>query len=221
MYAQLPRPVVARRIGKQLLFVATVAFLLAPVARAQDTLLVTVKTDSGKPLPESLVMVSKYQLRAASDSAGIAKLAPIARDTFTLDVRRIGYQHRRVSIADPTLPITVVLKRALFELAEVCLTYAQPAITLTFDSALAVGGATVIARVKDGSFEEVDSMNVARVIAANTPPVLSFARERPGTYDIDVTASGYERWSRSGVRLKKVACHVEHQNFEVRLRPKR
>src|SRR4051812_48014141 len=107
MYAQLPRPVVpARRIGKQLLRLVLVALSLrASVASAQDTLVVSVKTDSGKPLADALVRianpsVANWTIRASSDSAGMARLAPAPRDSFTLEVLHVGYERHRFPMRD-------------------------------------------------------------------------------------------------------------------------
>ena len=98
MYAQLPCPVVfACRIGQQLLLAAVLALGIRPrVAQAQDTLVVSVKTDSGRPLSDALVRIAnlrygqQHWTRATTDSTGIARLEPALRDSFTLEVLHIG-----------------------------------------------------------------------------------------------------------------------------------
>lgn len=43
------------------------------------------------------------------------------------------------------------------------------------------------------------------------------AYERPGVYDINLTLSGYEGWSRSQVEVESGICHVNTVTFTVRL----
>lgn len=223
MYAQLPRPVVfACRIGQQLLLAAVLALGLRPcVARAQDTLVVSVKTDSGRPLPDALVRIAnprygQHWTRATTDSAGIARLEPAPRDSFMLEVLHIGYDRSLFPLRDTSTAVTVVMKRTVLQLTEVCLTNALPAILLQLDSAITAGRTRVVAQVRDGSFLEVDSLDLPSERTS-----LQFAWERVGTYDIEITARGYERWSRSDVRVTKDRCHVVPQVIRVRLRPRR
>ena len=108
------------------------------------------------------------------------------------------------------------MKRSSVQLTNVCLTYGTAAIFLVIDSAISSGTATLTARVRDGSFEEVQRRELP------SPPVaMGFAFERVGTYDIEVAARGYERWTRSNVRIVKDpdGCHVARQAFRVRLTP--
>jgi hypothetical protein len=227
MYAQLERPVVlAVHIGKQLSRLGTAVVMLAATAArvaAQDTLVVSVKSDSGKPLPDALVRIAnprygQHWARGSSDSAGIARLETTSRDSFTLEVLHIGYQPSRVPMRDASAPITVVMKRSTLQLTNVCLTYAIPAIYLAIDSAISSGTASLTGRVRDGSFEEVERRELP-----SQPTTMTFAVERVGTYDIEVTAPGYERWTRSNVRIVKdqYDCHVLPQAFRVRLTPKK
>ena len=112
MYAQLPRPVVpAVRIGKQLSRIGGAMLLTLAATRlsAQDTLIVSVKSDSGKPLPDALVRVAnprygQHWSRGASDSAGIARVEPAPRGSFTLEVLHIGYERSRVPVQDAARP---------------------------------------------------------------------------------------------------------------------
>lgn len=220
MYAQVPLPVVLVRIGKQLLWCAMVALAMrGSAALAQDTLVVTVKTEAGEALPEALVRIRptlgvRNPPGAPTDSAGIARLAPLPRDSVAIDVLRIGYQASRFTVKVPSGPLTVVLKASPIQLTNVCLTYAQPAIFLVIDSAISSGTASLTARVRDGSFEEVQHHELPSQLTT-----MAFAYERVGTYDIEVTARGYERWTRSNVRIVKdqYDCHVVQQAFRVRL----
>src|SRR6478609_8656167 len=97
MYAQLTRPVVMVRIGKQLTRWSTVAALtlvavLGPTARAQrassDTFVVSVRSDSGYPVTGAAVAILRTDprpvLNVATDSAGIALLSPVPQAPFTL-----------------------------------------------------------------------------------------------------------------------------------------
>ena len=149
-------------------------------------------------------------------SAGVARLEPAPRDSFTLEVLHIGYERSRFPLRDTSAAVTVVMKRTAIQLTEVCLTNALPAILLQLDSAITGGSTRIVARVRDGSFFEVDSLDVPSERMS-----LQFAWERVGTYDIEITARGYERWSRSDVRVTKDPCHVVPQVIRVRLRPRR
>lgn len=45
------------------------------------------------------------------------------------------------------------------------------------------------------------------------------APERPGTYDIEITAQGYRTWNRQGVEveMERNGCHVETVELEARM----
>ena len=221
MYAQLPCPAVSVvRIGKQLSRIVVLTVAAARLS-AQDTMVVSVKSDSGKPLPNALVRIAnprygQHWTRGESDSAGIVRLEPVPRDSFTLEVLHIGYERRRIPIRDASAPVTVVMNRSSVQLTNVCLTHAIPAIFLLIDSAISSGTASLTARVRDGSFEEIQRRELP-----SQPTTMAFAYERVGTYDIEVTARGYGRWTRSNVRIVKdrYECHVVPQAFRVRLAP--
>jgi hypothetical protein len=203
------------------LVVAAALSLPASVAHAQDTLVVNVKTDSGRPLPEALVrirpsMEDRNPPRTSTDAAGIARLAPVPSDTFSIDVMAIGFHPQRLRVTAHGDRITVTLVESELKLTDVCLTYAQPAVLLLIDSAVTPGSVKLTARVRDGSFSETQSATVPGALGS-----LWFAYERAGTYDVEVTAPGYERWRRSDVRVTRGPCHVASQVLRVRLRPAR
>lgn len=45
------------------------------------------------------------------------------------------------------------------------------------------------------------------------------APERPGTYDVEITADGYRTWNRQGVEVKmdRDGCHVETVRLDARM----
>lgn len=45
------------------------------------------------------------------------------------------------------------------------------------------------------------------------------APERPGTYDIEITAQGYRTWNRQGVEveMERNGCHVQTVELEARM----
>ncbi len=99
MYAQLPRRVVlGARIGQQVSRIGIAVVMLTIAAArlsAQNTLVVSVKSDSGKPLSNALVRIAnprygQHWTRGTSDSAGIARLEPAPRDSFTLEVLHVA-----------------------------------------------------------------------------------------------------------------------------------
>lgn len=63
-------------------------------------------------------------------------------------------------------------------------------------------GATIT--VSDGDYEETRT-----AFQVPGPEVIAFAAgERPGTYDISVTFTGYKPWRTTGVRVRANECHV-------------
>ena len=44
------------------------------------------------------------------------------------------------------------------------------------------------------------------------------AHERSGTYQVEVSAPGYDTWTRGGIRVRENSCHVETQSIFARLR---
>jgi len=58
--------------------------------------------------------------------------------------------------------------------------------------------------------EELESIGTGTLVGAG---------ERPGTYDIVVTAPGYQEWTRDEVTLGFDGCHVVGQSFDARLQP--
>ena len=107
---------------------------------------------------------------------------------------------------------------------EVCTRVPQGAIVATVQDS-ATGAPKVLGamlHVREGTY--VDSAMGA--VPGQTFLAAGFARlsnggigdGRPGTYDVTVTAAGYETWRRSGVRVSAARCGVESVNLLVRLR---
>ena len=69
---------------------------------------------------------------------------------------------------------------------------------------------TLTGILTDGAYREVmeTSFNEAILIGAG---------ERPGTFDIEMTAPGYRPWSRTGVKvmMDRSGCHVELTDIDA------
>lgn len=103
----------------------------------------------------------------------------------------------------------------------VCTAVAVPAIVVEIrDARTGVPLAGLAAGVvRDGAY--VDSLRPAGFLDA-TDVVGSMlsrqaAHERPGTYTIDIRRSGYQDWTRVGVRVRSGRCHVETQSLVAQL----
>jgi len=100
-----------------------------------------------------------------------------------------------------------------------CETVAVFGINITVSDS--VTGATfpfsnVFARAVDGTYR--DSLFQREIINTfGAPPKLNLAEERPGTYDVTVTADGYKTWTKTGVAVPKQGCHVVKQLLDARL----
>jgi len=94
----------------------------------------------------------------------------------------------------------------------VCTLEARPGIVVEVRDSLtgapAASGALAIAR--DGLFADTLRGLDLRVAGAH---------ERPGTYGVSVTKSGYRDWSGAGVRVTSGECHVHTVTLEARLIP--
>jgi len=79
----------------------------------------------------------------------------------------------------------------------VCTTELVPGIRVSLDD----DWANVAVTATEGSFSE--TVNV-------TPGAskVGLVHERPGTYRVEVTASGYAPWTKSNVRVEEDDCHV-------------
>jgi len=107
---------------------------------------------------------------------------------------------------------------------DVCTRLPQGAIVATVrDSATGVPrvlGAKL--HVRDGAYADsaVGSLPEQTFLASGFARLSNGATGdgRPGTYDVTVTAAGYETWQRSGVRVSSARCGVVSVNLLVRLR---
>jgi hypothetical protein len=71
-------------------------------------------------------------------------------------------------------------------------------------------GATLVAR--DGAY--TDSL-----VAHPEAMVMSLAEARAGTYTVTVRQTGYQLWTKTGVKVKKVECGAETVRLLARLKP--
>jgi hypothetical protein len=79
----------------------------------------------------------------------------------------------------------------------VCTTELVPGIRVLLDD----DWANVAVTATEGSFRET-------VNATPGASEVGLVHERPGTYLVEVTASGYAPWTRSNVRVEEDDCHV-------------
>jgi hypothetical protein len=102
--------------------------------------------------------------------------------------------------------------------AVVCTTEARAGIVLTVSDSLtgAAAGLTSLALVaRSGNYR--DSTFFPAVPAGQPALVWGLAYERPGTYDVRVSADGYQPWVRLGVTVTNDLCHVVPVQITVRL----
>lgn len=94
----------------------------------------------------------------------------------------------------------------------VCTAVALPGVSVEVRDADTQAGLAAIARgaVTEGLF--VDSL---RAIGSST--TMQAAYERPGTYTVDVRATGYQPFTTVGVKVTKGECHVNTQTITVNL----
>jgi hypothetical protein len=75
--------------------------------------------------------------------------------------------------------------------------------------------------VRDGMF--VDSLRPYESTGAGPGSAGLYSRrgadERPGTYAVEVRATGYTVWTVSGVRASRGVCHVRTQRIRASLAP--
>jgi hypothetical protein len=69
--------------------------------------------------------------------------------------------------------------------------------------------------VRDGEYVETTEARVPSPDAL----FLQGAGERAGTYDVTVQKSGYQDWTRTGVRVREDECHVIPVQLDARLQP--
>jgi len=95
--------------------------------------------------------------------------------------------------------LALILGLSGCDIPTACDTYAAPALQVQVRDAAtnaAITGPEVLVVAREGAY--VDSVRYA-------PAPL--ATERPGTYEIVVEAPSYQRWQRSGVRVREDGCH--------------
>lgn len=116
---------------------------------------------------------------------------------------------RTVSLSVLALP----LLWACSNLPVMCTDVALPAIVVDVQDSIT--GANLVAGtrgvVQDGAF--VDSLHLY------SSSGLQAATERAGTYALTVAHVGYADWSRSSIRVRRDACHVQTVTVQARLTP--
>jgi hypothetical protein len=73
--------------------------------------------------------------------------------------------------------------------------------------------------VRDGDY--VDELRPHEFLGTDEPVLvsLSAADERPGRYDVSVEKAGYERWTRTDVRVRSGVCNVRTVRLRADLVP--
>ena len=108
-------------------------------------------------------------------------------------------------------PLACALAGGCSSLPTACTTDARPALLVSvFDAnSRVLLSAKVVAR--DGAY--ADSALTNRQYGTG------LAIERPGVYDLTVTAARHETWTRTGIRVEAGDCHVEGLHVEAALVP--
>jgi hypothetical protein len=99
---------------------------------------------------------------------------------------------------------------------ESCLDYGLPGIVVSVsdsNSGAQASADTVTAVAADGSY--LDSLSE---LSVNAFTGIHLAYERPGTYVVTVTATGYDAWQATSVRVRQNGCHVNPVQLDARLR---
>ena len=78
---------------------------------------------------------------------------------------------------------------------------------------------TVWARATDAAY--VDSVRFSNSDRPDPVTSLGFALERAGTYDVQIGATGYQPWRRTGVRVRDGRCHVQPASLTAKLQRSR
>ncbi|MEO8577086.1 MAG: TonB-dependent receptor [Gemmatimonadales bacterium] len=124
-------PGCARSVGFIVLVVCTAQVAPAQVATDEATAAATITggiTDaaSGKPVSQAQVVLRESELRASTDLSGRFSLRKVKPGTYTLEVRRIGYEpvvRGDVSVARAErLRLDITMRPAAFQLSEVTVT---------------------------------------------------------------------------------------------------
>jgi hypothetical protein len=148
----------------------------------------------------------------------------VSRNTQSLTIDTVGVM--RVVGRGSSWIVGSVLTPARAVLADstlvnvVCTVVSQPAIQLTVvDSASGQSAAlrAVNITVRTGALR--DSLFVPSFAAGAPPFTVGIGYERPGTYDLMVSASGYRDWARAGIVVEHDLCHVITVNVTARLQP--
>ena len=99
-----------------------------------------------------------------------------------------------------------------------CTLVATPAIQLTVVDSLTAQSAllrSISVLIRSGGLS--DTVFVAS-LAANAPPFsVGLAFDRPGTYDLSVSAAGYKTWTKNAVVVGSDLCHVVTVPLTARL----
>ena len=101
---------------------------------------------------------------------------------------------------------------ACSDFGKVCTAEARPGIrAVVRDSVTRAGlAAGTLAVAREGAF--VDTLR-------GIDSLMSGVHERAGTYQVQVSRSGYHPWARNGVRVSEGECHVETARVVVLLVP--
>jgi hypothetical protein len=163
-------------------------------------------TDAGGRVVNGLHsnLVSRNALAVTLDSTGVARVAGRGSSWIVGSVLTPAHN----VLADSTL-VNVV-----------CTTDARPGVRLTVvDSVTGQSGPMRSLKVVIRTGTLRDTAFVTSIAAG--APLFSFAMafERKGTYDLDVTADGFQPWARSAVTVTGDICHVTTVAITARLQP--
>ena len=112
--------------------------------------------------------------------------------------------------------VVAVVSACEFDGSYACTTEAVSAFAMEIRDSISGQGlaARSVATVADGGFSDT----LALVPDADSA-YRSGVYERAGTYDVTVTAAGYQTWTLQNVVVESRVCHVEPVHLLVRLQP--
>ena len=101
----------------------------------------------------------------------------------------------------------------------VCTTVMEPGIVVEVRDAISDAPIAehAIVVISDGDYQETLTVNAFEDPDSSSAYSLAGAYERAGVYDIELSLSGYESWTRAQVQVEPGICHVNTVKFTVRL----
>jgi hypothetical protein len=169
------------------------------------------------PLDHAAIALEGRGVVAVSDSLGRFQLRNVNPGRHILRARRIGYYASIDTVAvleNSDTAIVITLRRDDRPPVEVCAGPGQAGVVLSvFPVGSPPGLPTVVPTVPRTASVVVSDRDFVERIAINSIPAqpdgvrrVYAANERPGTYQIEVSAPGFRPWRRPDVVVAKTKC---------------